>query len=535
MAKRYRILYLVIALSMIFSSTSVSLAMASDIKGNWAEDYILHLIERGAMPLYSDGTFKPQKAITRAEFIKAVNNIYEFTDTVEIYFKDVQEEDPFYEDIKVAAASGYIDGYNDGTMKPNGFITREEASKILSIASELDREIYEDVLNFKDKDKIGNWAIDYVNMMVFKGYLTGYPDGTFGPKKNITRAETAKILNFIEEDLAKREEEPEEPEIPVEPERPIEKPEEPEIPVETSEKPEEPEPPTKEEQFVQLVDELPEDREITKIIAEDKVNVEKARKIYDSLNEDEKRNISREKVEKLIRVEEKIESLKTPIISRTKADILQAQAWAIKKGAHKRFIDVAEYYWKYGELTGINPEILYVQAAKETSFGRYTGQVKPEMNNWAGIKAANATGDTTYDHEIFPTPEDGVRGHFNHMGIYCGVDPIGEPHPRWYSTRTAAWAGTVKYIEDASGKWAPNPDYGISIVRDYLNPLYKTPIPREEDMRIALEFSNFVEGLEEDDIDEVLIAISMYDNLSESQKVLIPNNIKALLSGIGIY
>ena len=275
-------------------------------------------------------------------------------------------------------------------------------------------------------------------MMVFKGYLIGYPDGTFGPKENITRAETAKILNFIEEDLAKREEEPIEPEIPEEPERPIEK-------------PEKPEPPTKEEQFIQIVDELPEDWEITKIIAEEKLKSENARKIYDSLNEDEKRNISREKVEKLIRVENKIESLKIPIMSRTKANILQAQAWAIKKGAHKRFVDVAEYYWKYGELTGINPEILYVQAAKETNYGRYTGKVKPEMNNWAGIKAANATGDTTYDHEIFPTPEDGVRAHFNHMGIYCGVDPIGEPHPRWYSTRTAAWAGTVKYIEDLGG------------------------------------------------------------------------------------
>ena len=520
MAKRYRILYLVIALSMIFSSATTSLAMSLDIEGHWAETEIIHLIQRDAMSFYPDGKFKPDNKITRAEFIKAVNNIYEFTDAVDIYFKDVKEGDPFYEEIKIAAAAGYINGYNDGTMKPNGFITREEASKILAIASKLDKEIYEDVLNFKDKDKIGNWAINYVNMMVYHKYLNGYPDGSFKPQNKISRAETAIILSLIYEDLIKREEET------IEPERPIEK-------------PEEPEPPTKEEQFVQLVDELPEDWEIAKIIAEEKLKSENARKIYDSLNEDEKRNISREKVEKLIRVENKIESLKTPIMSRTKANILQAQAWAIKKGAHKRFVDVAEYYWKYGELTGINPEILYVQAAKETNYGRYTGKVKPEMNNWAGIKAANATGDTTYDHEIFPTPEDGVRAHFNHMGIYCGVDPIGEPHPRWYSTRTAAWAGTVKYIEDVSGKWAPNPDYGISIVRDYLNGLYETSIPREEDMRVALEFSNFVEELEEleeYDIDRrIFFAQREYENLSSEQKALIPNNIKAILNEIGIY
>ncbi len=76
-----------------------------------------------------------------------------------------------------------------------------------------------------------------------------------------------------------------------------------------------------------------------------------------------------------------------------------------KKGAHKRFIDIAPIYWEYGELTGINPEILYAQAAKETNFGRYTGQVKPEMNNWAGIKILEAAGDKPEDHESFITPQ----------------------------------------------------------------------------------------------------------------------------------
>lgn len=164
----------------------------------------------------------------------------------------------------------------------------------------------------------------------------------------------------------------------------------------------------------------------------------------------------------------------TPIISPSKSSVKQMQAWARSKGAHQRFIDIAPTYWSYYEQTGINPEILYCQAAKETNFGRYTGSVKPEMNNWAGIKTANPAGDKTEDHECFKTPEDGVRAHFNHMGIYCGVDPIGTPHPRWHITKTAGWAGTVKYVEDLGGKWAPNIDYGISIVRDYLQPLYNT-------------------------------------------------------------
>ena len=47
------------------------------------------------MPIYPDGTFKPNNSITRGEFIKAVNNIFEFEEMVEIQFKDINEEDPF--------------------------------------------------------------------------------------------------------------------------------------------------------------------------------------------------------------------------------------------------------------------------------------------------------------------------------------------------------------------------------------------------------------------------------------------------------
>ena len=167
--------------------------------------------------------------------------------------------------------------------------------------------------------------------------------------------------------------------------------------------------------------------------------------------------------------------VKTPILGRPMVTLEQARAWAQKRGAHQRFIDVAEYYWYYGELTGIRPEVLYVQAAKETNFGKFTGNVKPEQNNWAGIKVANPKGDRTEDHETFGSPKDGVRCHFNHMSIYCGVEPIGPPHPRYSVTEAVAkrdgWLGKVKYVEDLGGKWAPNSDYGKSIVRDYLNGL----------------------------------------------------------------
>lgn len=241
------------------------------------------------------------------------------------------------------------------------------------------------------------------------------------------------------------------------------------------------------ENFINLVNALPRPESINQIRADDKVRSEQARELYNKMSAKDRASIPGHVIDKLIAVENRIEELKTPLMKESRASIRQAQTWAIMRGAHIRFINIASSYWDYGEQTGINPETLYCQAAKETNFGKYTGAVKPEMNNWAGIKIANPSGDQTYDHEIFETPEDGVRAHFNHMGIYCGVDPIGEPHPRWYITKTAGWAGKVKYVEDLGGKWAPNPDYGISVVRDYMTGLYSIQPLSEVELGVAMD------------------------------------------------
>ncbi len=161
----------------------------------------------------------------------------------------------------------------------------------------------------------------------------------------------------------------------------------------------------------------------------------------------------------------------TPIVGESKVSLERAKEWATEKGAHQRFIDIADIYWKYGEITGIRPEVLYAQAAKETGYGKYGGRVLPEQNNWAGIKCATANGDATYDHESFATPDDGVRAHFNHMSAYLGLEPVGEPHGRYYTASRTAWAGTVTYVEELGNKWAPEHTYGYSMVTKYINPM----------------------------------------------------------------
>ena len=164
----------------------------------------------------------------------------------------------------------------------------------------------------------------------------------------------------------------------------------------------------------------------------------------------------------------------TPIMGDSTVTVDQAKKWATEKGADERYINIADTYWEYVKKTGIRPEVLYAQAAKETNYGKYTGRVKPEQNNWAGIKTDIATGDLPEDHETFSSPEEGVRAHFNHMSAYLGIDPVGEPHARYAIVKRTAWAGTVKLAEDLGGKWAPEQTYGYDLVTRYLKPMEET-------------------------------------------------------------
>ena len=168
-----------------------------------------------------------------------------------------------------------------------------------------------------------------------------------------------------------------------------------------------------------------------------------------------------------------IDKTYTPLTGDAQITVEQAQAWAAERGAAQRFIDIAPVYWEYGEQFGIRPEIMYAQAAKETGYGNYGGAVLPEMNNWAGIKIKSPIGDRTEDHETFETPEEGVRAHYNHMCAYIGIEPIGEPHDRYYVVKSIDWAGSIENLEALGGRWCPDLYYGYSIIYDCLIPMAK--------------------------------------------------------------
>ncbi|CEJ74921.1 Mg-chelatase subunit ChlD [[Clostridium] sordellii] len=164
----------------------------NDIDGHWAKNAIIDFATKGYINGYGDGTFKPDNSITRAEFVKILNKAFGYTNVGKENFSDVNPSDWYYNDICIGVNAGYINGYEDNTFKPDKQITREEASKIIATALNLNGD---GKLNFKDSSEISNWAKPYVDALSDNNIINGYEDNTFRPHNNMTRAENVTILS----------------------------------------------------------------------------------------------------------------------------------------------------------------------------------------------------------------------------------------------------------------------------------------------------------------------------------------------------
>lgn len=176
-----------------FASIQVYAANYSDISGHWAESYINSAISRGITTGYSDGTFQPNKPVTRAEFASMMNKALKNSGTASMSFTDVPSSQWYYSDVSKAVAAAYVSGYDNNSFKPNDPITREEAA--VMIARIVPTTTAAGNLNaFADRGSISSWALTAMQKSNQKGYLGAYSDGNLHPKDKLTRAQTVKII-----------------------------------------------------------------------------------------------------------------------------------------------------------------------------------------------------------------------------------------------------------------------------------------------------------------------------------------------------
>lgn len=146
---------------------------------------------------YSDGLVHPERNITRAEvasifFRLLQDDVREKNLIDQNPFNDVFTDDWFNVAVSTMYDMDIVYGRDNNNFDPNAYITRAEFA---AIAARFDSEGYSGENLFTDID--GHWAANQINRAAEKGWISGYPDGTFGPDRYITRAEAVTMINRV--------------------------------------------------------------------------------------------------------------------------------------------------------------------------------------------------------------------------------------------------------------------------------------------------------------------------------------------------
>ncbi|MEI6530454.1 MAG: S-layer homology domain-containing protein, partial [bacterium] len=150
------------------------------------------VLHHGYIKGYSDGMFRPQNQITRAEVAAMLSRILGAASSTGANFSDLPTNHWAYGYVSATVSAGLFNGYPDGTFRPDQSITRAELSKVMVLMRNL-FPIQVSPPTFPDI--AGHWAANYIEMASRAQFVTGYTSGDFRPDQPITRAETVTLIN----------------------------------------------------------------------------------------------------------------------------------------------------------------------------------------------------------------------------------------------------------------------------------------------------------------------------------------------------
>jgi hypothetical protein len=175
----------------------------ADIGGHWARKTIEDMASRFVVDGTAEDRFAPDRDVSRAEFTAIlVRALGLRLETGSASFTDVKSADWFGAAVNTAQAYGLIDGYADGTFRPEERITREQAMTIVVRAISLtglkgEQSPTAVLSRFKDEADAAEWAKASIAASVSAGILTGRTETTLAPKAYMTRAETATLMSRL--------------------------------------------------------------------------------------------------------------------------------------------------------------------------------------------------------------------------------------------------------------------------------------------------------------------------------------------------
>jgi len=175
-------------------------AMASeapfaDLAGHWAAALVADWKAQHLITGYPDGSFGPERPVTRAELCALLNRVLGLTEADGGPLSDVPDTAWYAADIRRAIAAGYLSPDEDGAVAPEAELTRQELAAMLALALGLPFEAGASTLQqWIDGDEAGAEFVEALAELALRGVIRGFPDGTIGATQGTTRAQAVTML-----------------------------------------------------------------------------------------------------------------------------------------------------------------------------------------------------------------------------------------------------------------------------------------------------------------------------------------------------
>ncbi len=161
---------------------------------HWAYESVNTLSEKGVINGFEDGSFKPENTVTREQFIKMLVSAFELSGEAECDFIDVENGRWSETFVKIAVANGITNGVSADVFAPEATVTRQDAAVMLYRVCNVKNIALSGKTELTDGDTVSDYAKESVSSLAGAGIINGFEDGSFKPFGALTRGQAAKLI-----------------------------------------------------------------------------------------------------------------------------------------------------------------------------------------------------------------------------------------------------------------------------------------------------------------------------------------------------
>ena len=170
-------------------------------KSHWAYQYVKKLAEKGVVSGNENGSFEPEKAISRAEYIKLLVTAFEIEEQGSAEsFADVSADAWYGKYIGIARSRGIVEGNDENCVMSEERISGQDMAVMLGRTPEILGKTIEkkrEYVKFSDENGISSYAGEYIRSLYCAGIIDGTGEGSFAPANSAAKAEAAKIIDAV--------------------------------------------------------------------------------------------------------------------------------------------------------------------------------------------------------------------------------------------------------------------------------------------------------------------------------------------------